>query len=268
MKLIYIIPLFIAAAGLFSCNDQRTPNRHENSEVAQDTLSYKYQTVEQRAGDCGSKPDSACTSAIFKLPVFENQPALNDTINHRLAYLFDSTATNAKAEADKFIKQYNTDKQKGAVRQNAFYTLKSHADIIRQDSTLLTLELNGYEFESGAHGLSLTKFINWDIKNHKVLTMDEVFVDGYLPKLNQIADTIFRKEENLSLAASLANDYFFKNAEFSLNKNFLITPLGIRFLYNVYEIKPYAAGQTSIDIPYTKISKLLRPNSVAAIYSK
>ena len=55
---------------------------------------------------------------------------------------------------------------------------------------------------------------------------------------------------------------------FALNDNFLVTPVGIRFLYNEYEIKSYAEGQTELLIPYNKIKSLLRPQSVVSQYLK
>lgn len=265
----------LAAPLLFSAcfTNTKEPNRQENAEVSTDTLTYQYKVVKRRDSDCGNRPDSACTVPVLKYPVFDKQQALNDTISYRLANLFagakDAKAATPQQAADNLIKEYETDKKQGnAASAQMHYELDSHADVIRQDSMLVTLELDGYQFAGSAHGLGVTYFINWDMKKHRNLTMDDVFVDGYLPKLNQVADTIFRKEENLEPNASLANDYFFKDAKFSVNRNFLITPLGIRFLYNPYEIKPYAAGQTSIDIPYVKISKLLRPSTPAAIYSK
>jgi hypothetical protein len=48
----------------------------------------------------------------------------------------------------------------------------------------------------------------------------------------------------------------------------MLTPVGIRFLYNQYEIKPYAAGQTDLVVPYTQIKQLLKPNTVIAQYLK
>ncbi len=236
-----------------------------------DTLVYQYKIITQRSADCGSKPDSSCTSATFKYPVFNGQQALNDTIGQRLANLFAPDGrtryANPQQAAAALVAQYADNKKNGDVHSaQMHYALNSHATVIRQDSTLITLELSGYDFTGGAHGLNLTSFINWDARLHKTLQLNDVFAAGYEQKLNQIAEQIFRKNELLSPAASLADDYFFKNAKFVLNNNFVITPLGLRFVYNPYEIKPYAAGQTTIDIPYTQISKLLRPGGPAALF--
>ncbi|MEB0249576.1 RsiV family protein, partial [Mucilaginibacter sp. 5B2] len=62
------------------------------------------------------------------------------------------------------------------------------------------------------------------------------------------------------------DDYFFDKNIFKLNENYSITPIALRFMYNQYEIKPYASGQTELLIPYSEISKLMRPQSVASQY--
>jgi hypothetical protein len=91
-------------------------------------------------------------------------------------------------------------------------------------------------------------------------------VDGYHSELTKIAEQIFRKNEKLTDTSSLARDYFFKDNKFALNENYSITPAGFKFVYNQYEIKPYAAGKTELLLPYSQIKKLMRPQSVAAQY--
>lgn len=146
------------------------------------------------------------------------------------------------------------------------YNLNIDLSVLRQDSSLTTLLLKGYSYLGGAHGGSLISFINWNTKANKKIALSDIFMDGYQEKLRQVAEQIFRKDEKLSDTASLANDYFFKDSKFALNNNFCITPIGIRFLYNEYEIKPYSAGTTSLFIPYEQIESLLRPNTVVSQY--
>jgi hypothetical protein len=130
------------------------------------------------------------------------------------------------------------------------------------------VETNSYTFQGGAHGANYTFFINWDTNADKNLALEDILAQGYKPKLNEIADTIFRQQEKLTGTSSLAKDYFFKGDKFKLNRNFLITPVGLRFVYNIYEIKPYAAGSTELLIPYEKIRSFLKPNTVITQYIK
>jgi len=147
-----------------------------------------------------------------------------------------------------------------------FFELDSKVNVVRQDSSLVGLEFTGYQFTGGAHGATFTRYVNWDVAAKKKILLDDIFKGGYEAELAKIGEKIFRKQENLSDTSSLAPNYFFKDAKFSLNQNFLITPIGINFLYNQYEIKPYAAGQTSLEIPYTEVKTLLKPGTVTARY--
>lgn len=257
--------------GLSAC--QWGDNKKPKPDITTDTLHYTYKTIKQRAADCGNKPDSGCTVAQVKYPEFSEQGVLNDTINKRIIAIFGYNNPGKKPDTNltKYIKNfiigYQNDNPKH-YSPNMFYTLDLKVKVLRQDSSLTTLQLNGYSYEGGAHGSSITSFINWNAKKHSNIYLSEVFVINYEEKLTAIADTIFRKQEKLNVNVPITNDYFFKDHKFALNDNYLLTPLGIKFLYNEYDIKPYAAGQTELFIPYSKIKSLLKPNTVITQYIK
>jgi len=267
MKLQYLSFLFI----IFTISACTRGTSHNTSAI--DTLAYTYQTIKQRASDCGNKPDSGCTVITIKYPAFSKDSILNDSIKNKLYNLFwaDSTSmgmdTDLQKYAQNFISVYESNKNNPDVKGKIF-TIKSHAQVLRQDSSLTTLEVGGYIFEGGAHGHTLSFFVNWNTKAGKNIELADILKKGYQDSLNKAAESIFRKNEKLTDSASLAQDYFFKDNKFALNNNFLITPIGIRFLYNQYEIKPYAAGQTNLLIPYAKIKSLLLPHTVVSQYIK
>lgn len=179
--------------------------------------------------------------------------------------LSEKADTSLKTMAAKFIRSY-AEAKKSDPRSEMFYTLDSYVKVIGQDSALVALECGGYVFQGGAHGGSFTGFINWDGKTDKNVTLGDILIDGYQPGLTKIAERIFRKNEKLTATASLADNYFFDKGKFALNDNYSITPMGLRYIYNQYEIKPYAAGQTELIIPYAEIKKLMKPKSIASQY--
>jgi hypothetical protein len=264
------ILIFVAMLGLSACHWGETS--HQKPDINTDTLKFTYDTIKERAPDCGDKADSVCSVALIIYPKFVAQKALNDTLAQKLMSAgFNSPDkkrdTSLKSFASNFIKGYIKDNPK-QYSLDMFYTLNLKAQVIRQDSSLTTLQIDGYIYQGGAHGSSSGSFINWNTKRQNNVTLADILTDGYKARLTTIADTIFRKQEKLSDTSSLARDYFFKDDKFALNENYSITPLGIRFLYNQYEIKPYAAGTTDLFIPYNKIKSLLRPNTVVTQYIK
>jgi hypothetical protein len=239
--------------------------------IIKDTLVYSYQNIKQRASDCGNKPDSECTIVNINYAFFPGQKKLNDSIEQKLTNLFQlddvASTANFKVFINGFLKSYYNDKKLYPDWVGS-YALNIFAKILRQDSSLTTLKIGGYAFQSGARGFTSTCFINWNTTTNKNITLADLFIKGYNDKLNKIGDTIFRKEEKLSDTASLVKNYSFSNGTFVLNSNFSVTPVGIRFLFNEAEIKTFAAGQTNILIPYSKIKSLLLPHTVVAQYIK
>jgi hypothetical protein len=241
----------------------------KSPDIVKDTLAYKYTVFKERAADCGNKPDSDCTVAKFTFPDFKGQNKLNNTVTSKLLDMFrigEKPDTSLASLTKNFMTDYISSKRGGA--SSMCYSLDAHIKVIRQDSSLTTLETGGYVFKGGAHPLSYTGFINWDTKTNKSITLTDLIDRNNLEKFNRIAEGIFRKNEKLTDTASLANDYFFKDNKFALSDNFAITPTGLKFLYNQYEIKPYAAGITTLVIPYSQIKNLLRPNTVITQYIK
>jgi hypothetical protein len=266
MKIQYLLLLAMALSSLSACNSR--PN-NVHPDIYTDTLTYQYLEVKSRAEDCGSKPDSGCTVAHFRYPKFDNQPLLNDTVVTGTAMLIDPAkgAAGLQRLSWYFLADYDNFKQIHRDWKGKF-TLDTKADIVRQDSSLVTLEFNGYEFAGGAHGSTVVRYLNWNSQSRKKIELKDILKPGYEVPLAIAAEKIFRKQENLAATASLSRDYFFKGGKFALNNNFLITPIGLKFLYNQGEIKPNAAGQTTVEVPYDQLKSIIQPETVLARYSK
>jgi hypothetical protein len=261
----HLILLFAVLPWLASC--QWGVPHSTKPAVTKDTLVYTYKKIEERAPDCGNKPDTACSSAKITYPVFKEQNLLNTAVTDSLAFSLDKKPDgDLGQQAKDFIQAYMNDKKHKA-NPDLVYTLESNASVIRQDSSLVTVQIDRYIETGQTHGSSHTSFLNWNSKANREIQLDSIFIPGYKGPLTSVAEKIFRSEEKLGPTSSLKN-YSFKDGKFALNNNFLITPVGIRFLYNEGEIKPYADGQTELLIPYAQIKSLLRPGTVVNQYSK
>jgi len=269
MKTKVCVAVLLIAGIVSACN---THIKHSPAAITKDTLAYSMQKL-VRAQKCVQKADSTCLKVTISYPQFKTDTALNDTLARKVCGLFafdKSTPADIKQLPDYFQNFRDESKMDKEVkgRPPVQFELNIKALVLRQDSDLTTLQVDGYTFQGGAHGSSLTRFINWNPKTHKPLTLDDILKNGYWAELNQTGEHIFRHDEKLNETASLARDYFFKDAKFSLSRNYSITPVGIRFVYNENEIKPYAAGKTDLLIPYKQITTLLKPNTVIKQYLK
>lgn len=267
----HIRNIFWLAPAAFLCSCNWGVPHSSKPDITKDTLVYNYKIIKDRASDCGNKADSACSVAKITYPLFSSQATLNDTIASRLLNSYFTGKVpdnNLQQQADNFIKAYETDTtRKTDHTDSVIYTLESNAAVIRQDSSLVTVQIDRYVYDGGAHGSDYTSFVNWDSKANKKIGLDDILKPGFHEQLTAIAQKIFRTDEKLGENAPLTN-YFFKDAKFSVNNNFLITPIGLRFLYNEYEIKPYSDGQTELLIPYVQIKSLLKAHTVISQYTK
>lgn len=239
-----------------------------------DTVSYEFKTITRDDPDCDSADKKACRIINIRYQVFDGHPALNDSVNRKLlaVYPFEETPlpskTTIEEQADRFMKQYEEFK-KEPYSAGRRYELTSSTETLTESQNLLTLQLDAYTYSGGAHGASFRSFINYDIAQKKVLLLNDILKNNYRDSLLQVAERVFRKNEGLAQQGPLPKDaYFFKGNKFDLSNAYAFTPQGILFLYNEYEIKPYAAGRTELLVKYGLLKNLLRPGTVLDQFQK
>lgn len=260
--------LLLAMGFSFACNQPQ--NTSSGNTKTRDTLTYTYKNLKERAASCGNQPDSNCTVASFTYPAFEPvQQKLADSIQRKLISLYntESATQTLPEQAKKFVADHEQF-IKTDPRGNQVWTLEGKASVLRQDSSLIAIAVKGYSYAGGAHGNSGFYYLNWNTGADQQLALKDLLNADYSPKLNQVAEKIFRHNEQLSDTASLANSYFFENDRFHLNENFTITPEGLQFVYNQYEIKPYSSGITELLVPYGEIRQLISTNSILQQFIK
>lgn len=248
---------------LSGCNSNTANQSPAKDTVKQpiDTSAYQMRTIKDVEPGCDTTKNK-CTFITISYPYFSDQPALNDSIESRVAkiYLTENPLSSLKELRSTFMHDYLQFK-KESYAEGRTYEFTNTTKVLTNSPLLTTIQFDSYTYTGGAHGASLTTFINWDNKAKKQVLLDDILIPGYRDSLSRIAESIFRKNEGISPQDDL-KAYFFEHNTFKLNTNYLLTNSGIKFLYNQYEIKPYAAGKTELFIPYTAIKNLLRSNTV------
>lgn len=112
-----------------------------------------------------------------------------------------------------------------------------------------------YISEGGAHPNSFSSYIVISKQDGKTLLLKDLVRN--VPQFNRIAEKYFRIAREIGPKVSLAEEFWFENGTFACNDNFRITPQGIEFQFNPYEIAAYVYGGTTFTVPFSEIKPLL-----------
>ena len=132
--------------------------------------------------------------------------------------------------------------------------------------TCVTYSSTFYCYTGGAHGSTQIIQNTFDARGIP-FTTETMFAPESLETLRQL------------VAANLASQYFHETSVETMKANLILTgdnvplpsadpafyPNGIRFIYQQYEIAPYAAGLPECTIPYSVIRPYLSPAAAALI---
>lgn len=277
--------LFLAVFGLILMACQNQNNKHSQTDsnttkiavaIEEKGISFKdslpYQMVHfYKATEKSRIPADSSKYAYVKAdyPTFaSDQEFLNNKILNIVTAepWTGNKHYSVEKAAQSFFKEY-LEFKKDYPDSPAGYTWDDQLNVSFQDTNLVALTHVSYIYTGGAHGLQSIIYYNLDLKNNKQLELKDLLSANYSNKLTDIAESIFRKDEGLSENEGLDN-YFFENNVFVINDNFIITPKGLLFTYNPYEIKAYAEGTTDLLIPYSRLTEFIKPDSFIAKYIK
>jgi hypothetical protein len=271
MKKSLIILPFIAL--LLSCG--KSPQN--NLESTNDTLVYAMKSFEKHSKTCVSE-DSLCATVKFEYPEFDNAD-FNDVIKKEIINVYHDDSDSSKNRpnnfeelAKPFVEDYDVKLKEGkdyvnqanAINEGGFlatpWNMEAYTTVQRQTAQYIMLHTNTNWFMGGAHPISMEYYYIYDRHDFKRVKLEDLFKPNFDKKLLTIAEAKFRSQERLKPADKLTdeNGYFFEKGRFILNDNFTLTQTGIKFLYNVYEIKSYAAGITELEIPYSDLKEILK----------
>ncbi len=233
---------------------------------------YTMKTVAWHDPACpSSKPDlSDCAHILFEYPVIEKAPgpaavvALNEAVRNYLLTSVGEPRKDASMEAaiDAFRQEYEAYKR-GSSNPNAFFEDRI-VSILYQSPAIVSIEFARDFFFGGPHPQYAARFVSFQATTGARITLDEVLVAGYRPRLTRIAENEFRTQRGIAPGMTLhdAGYVFFEHGAFALNDNFWLGPEGVTFFYNTYEIAPYSMGTTELLLTYREIRELIRPDGL------
>lgn len=259
-----LIFLVIALTVLLSACNSASDNSSQTGKMeTADTLSYTSQTyrleskLDKKPGD--TIKEKTYFEAIY--PVFEDS-ALNAYVESLMVMNSnpDIEYTTLKESGEGFINSFDEYQQLDYSSPWPWYN-NIRVKVLRNNPYYISFAVEYDDFMGGAHGNHGTNYGNYDLSLRREIALTDMIEQGKMDSLTKVAEQIFIKQEEMNEEETAFTDYFFEDGVFSLNNNFLLQDSSILFLYNIYEIKAYAAGTTKLEIPYADIESLLTPKA-------
>lgn len=118
-----------------------------------------------------------------------------------------------------------------------------------------------YVYMGGAHGLETRNYYNFNLTTGKLITEKDLYIDNYKAALTLlIKKCIVEESPEIKTLADLEESIYWTDS-IKPNGNFYITDESINYVFNPYEIAPYAFGETEITLAFDRIKSLLKPNN-------
>lgn len=216
-------------------------------------------------GSCAQLPKTPCTQIKVSYPHFAAKPSSDvvETINRNIKQFLlqsaspDHTPQTIEEAMVKFLQVYEN-ASRDFPHQGVWADEKT-VEILQNRPNVLSLQYSHYWYTGGAHPNSSRTYWNYDPKTGKQIQLSDLFVEGYAPKLNRIAEKYFREARALEANTSLSQvGFWFEDDQFKVNTNFALAPQGLIFFFNTYEVSPYVMGSTEVVIPYEDLKGLLK----------
>ncbi|CAM2967316.1 DUF3298 and DUF4163 domain-containing protein [Helicobacter burdigaliensis] len=130
---------------------------------------------------------------------------------------------------------------------------KNNLKVSYVDENIIAFDFFSYTYTGGAHGMSFHGNKIYSTKDKKELELkpEDVFSKNLLALL----EAKIKKE--------VAKEALF-NPEDPINdfpSSFQVNPKGITFIYNVYEIAPYASGAIMLDFSFEELKEVVKKDS-------
>lgn len=129
--------------------------------------------------------------------------------------------------------------------------------IERYDKNLLVYRVNSYDYTGGPHGIYGSLYTNIDLHTLRIIQLKDLFKSDYESELATLICLQLMKDMEVDNMEDLQELGYGYMEEITPTENFIIEKEGILFVYNIYEIAPYALGITSVLVPYDTLKPLL-----------
>lgn len=201
--------------------------------------------------DLGNKENTARLDSTLALEIF--------SLPHSLRESCDSFISNQKKDFDWLRNEYHNLKEEGMP-----------PGLMRQYCDIVGKTLRGYkgymnyivsreEYYGGAHPYTYHIFLNIDPATGSEITFYDIFKEGCEEALTaMLLDKLMQHANACTMDELHEKGYLYLDTGLFISQNFLLGNDSITFLYNRYEIAPYALGDITLTLDYTTLKDIMK----------
>ena len=162
------------------------------------------------------------------------------------------------------VSLYEEDKKNNpeGAEVSAWYSYYNNieAQPLTDNPKVLVYYINSNSYTGGAHGIYNIDYLNFDPESGHLITLNDVFKEGYKSQLNEMLLAKFMKDQGVATLEQLQEKAYLQDTDMYPSENFRLGKDSITFFYNVYEIAPYSSGTTEITLSYDELKEILKEN--------
>lgn len=243
-----------------SQNVQSSANESAGQNSRGDLPTFTQKVYKKTYKGCNEAKEDCAHISFYNLEMTEGKymKQINESLrdNALSAYsIEDEHLTDFDKIMDRFMKDYEQFKKEVPDAPGGWYLNDSTA-VVNNSSDILCVKNTMENYLGGAHGAYNVTYTNFDMRTGNVLYVKDIFTPGSDKKLNKLIEQGIRKHLEMKPGETLQDGGLFENTV-SANENFAITKEGIEFLYNQYEIAPYAFGVIEVKLSYKELDDIL-----------
>ena len=222
-------------------------------------------TIESKLTGCGADGSEVCAWSRFDLP--EIRGGLPERARRALVGAIEEwieaplSEGGQRASPEELIRSFEQDWTAFVQRfpdSAQRRRIERTASVLALGRTWVSLELRQRTDLGGAHPNETVQLRTYDRDTGELIELAALLRRGARDTLTQLAESELRRTKGLAPDASLTGaGYWFEGGRIGLHENFALTPSGLRFRFDPYEIAPFAQGPTTLDLPWALVAPLL-----------
>lgn len=268
-KYIRIISCSVAAIIFASCGNNIKKAQEPGCEKDITTTPFEYHETFKLSEHAD---DSPALKFDMELALIETKDkSATENINQAIAYtMFESHNNSIKEACEEFVAQrkkeylellpeYINSKNNGmpAVWFYNYYIANSNVE--EGYKGFLNYIIMWEEFTGGAHPNSYYTVLNFNPKNGEEVVLSDILKEEYEePLTNILIKNLAEQLQVEDIEGIKEKGYLYQDTEMFISNNFILDTDKIVFIYNRYEIAPYALGDIMINVTYNEIKDLMK----------